>query len=152
MGPETLKSELCSASDKTESRAAAKYNRDPCDSPLSFGTSSFTGLLRLSRQHLCSEWKAAFPASSLLLKPPSTCSLLVPMKRMLQPYVCISGPWRTFRSAQNDYPAEKPSVSALPQGWPWPVTSEQTFHLCVYVGARYHQFATGRGTPHLGSQ
>lgn len=44
MKPESLKTKLCLASDKTESRVEAEFNRDPCDSPFSFATSSFTGL------------------------------------------------------------------------------------------------------------
>lgn len=34
MNPESLKSKLCLASDKIESRVEAEFNRDPCDSPL----------------------------------------------------------------------------------------------------------------------
>lgn len=49
MNPKSLKYKLCLASNKTESRAEAEFNRDSCDSPLSFATSNFTGLLQLNR-------------------------------------------------------------------------------------------------------
>ena len=55
VNPKSLKSKLCLASDKTESRTEAEFNRGPSDSPLSFATSNFTGLLQLNKQHLFSE-------------------------------------------------------------------------------------------------
>ena len=140
--PKSLKSKLCLASDKTESRAEAEFNRDPCDSHLQLPTSlacySWIGSIYAVNKKLSS--LPLHPSSQIMQYFQTQPAILNEKKccRLISALVEHGG---QFRSAQNDAPAEKPCFSALTKGWPQPVISKQTlpfFGVYMYVGTTHH--------------